>query len=367
MRILLLVPIHTIYTSSHTKYIYGIPEDQGQASWVSALLELGHKIAVYKYTDSVIIPNSIFQFIISRLDKHFPVFTGRIKRKLQKHYKYNPDNFFKSLRFENLAIAFKPDIVIISGGLTSIYPSSIEKIKKTCKSKIYLFSGVNPKVTFTKVEKQLIEKGIIDTVFENDKAYADNWKKFGVKTEVLPISSVDPKKHHKIKLTKKEQEMYGCEVCFVGSITQDRMKKLGHFTKYNFKFWGDVKPGVKIPFSLKPFYKGEAHGKKMIKIFNASKIVLNFQPHDMSPGGNMRTFEINGSGAFQLADKVDPSFFTDKKELVIFKNLTEGVRQIDYYLKNKKARQEIAKKGFERAHREHTYVKHFKKLFEGKI
>lgn len=364
MKILLLTPIHRGYNSKSVKKIYGIPESQGQASWVGALETLRHTVHVFRYTDSVIVPNGIQSIVFSFFEERYPIFTGRIRRKLERYYRYNPDVFLKSLRFKAVAKNYKPDLIIISGGITSVLPSSIKKIKNSFKSKVLLFSGINPRISSTQLERDLIKEKIIDLIIENDKGYAENWGKLGVKTKVLPISSVDPRKHRKIHLTKQEQEEYGSDVCFVGSITQDRIKKLEHFIGFYFKFWGDVKSGVEIPSTLKPFYQGTASGEKMIRIFNAAKIVLNFQPADMTAGGNMRTFEISGSGAFQLADRIDSKWFINKKEVVLFSDLKDAVKKIKYYLKHEKKRKTIGERGFQRAHRDHTYAKRFKNLLD---
>lgn len=76
----------------------------------------------------------------------------------------------------------------------------------------------------------------------------------------------------------------------------------------------------------------------------------------------MRTFEIPGCGAFQLVDKVDPSWFKIGKEVVVFRDLGDLKKKIRYYLRNERERQAIAQAGYKRAHREHTYEKRFKQL-----
>lgn len=128
------------------------------------------------------------------------------------------------------------------------------------------------------------------------------------------------------------------------------------------KIWGDLISGVGLYKELKPYYQGTAYGEKMVKIFNAAKTVLNFQPTDMTHGGNMRTFEIPGCGAFQLTNKVDSNFLLPDKEIVLFKNTSDLREKIKYYLQNSKERLKIARVGFERVHKEHIYESHFKKL-----
>ncbi len=270
----------------------------------------------------------------------------------------------------NIAKNSKPNLVIISGGITSIFPETIKKIKITNHCKVLLFSGVNSVTSATQVEKIMIKEGIVDAVVENDRGYADLWKKMGAKKViVLPISSVDPKLHRRVKLTVQEQEEYGCDVCFVGSLTNDRQEKLIELiqrdsgqARMTVKIWGDILTIIGLREELKPYYQGTAYGEKMVKIFNAAKIVLNFQPEDMTHGGNMRTFEIPGCGAFQIADRIDPNFLTDGNDYISFNSPSDLKTKIKYYLQNESKRLKIAKTGAERARKEHTYAKHFEKL-----
>lgn len=356
MKILLLSPVHRVEKGGKTTL--GIPFYQGQASWVRALKKIGHEVQVFNYSKSVILPNSLVIFLQSFLESHFPIVYTKIRRVFQKLYIVNLDNYLRSFKLKKTIAENRPDVIIISGGISTILPFSL---KTSYHPKIFLFSGVNPVYASTKLEEKLIKHGIIDVVVENDIGYAQSWEKIGAKkTIVLPISAVDSEIHKKKELTVKEKKILGSDVCFVGSITQDRVEKLKAYTRYNFKFWGDVKPGVSIPEELKEFYKGPAFGEKMIKIFNASKIVLNFQPKDMKYGGNMRTFEIPGCGAFQVVDRVDLSWFGKGPKLSTFLSVQGKMR---YYIEQNKQRETLAKKWYDYVHKNHTYEKHFKKLF----
>lgn len=363
MKVLLLTPVHNEYVARKSKKLCGIPVTQGQASWVKAILSLGHEIDVFIYSSSVIIPHGIHIRIMYFLEKYFPIFTGRVRRRLEKFYKYNPDVIIRSIIFEKKANAFKPDIICISGGLTCILPAFIKRVKDKYHAKVLLFSGVNPIYSITPVERNLVKSAIIDYVIENDSGYADEWRKKGVNSFVLPISSVDPDLHKKVILSSKEKKQYSCDVSFVGSITPDRVQKLKSLTKYNFKFWGDIKPGVSIPADLAPYYQGLANSETMIKIFNASKIVVNLQPKDMVSGGNMRTFEIPATGSFMLTDKIDEKWFKEIRP-VIFSSISDAKSKIDYYLENDSERIDHAKKLKKYMLQNHTYKIHFHRLFQ---
>jgi len=74
----------------------------------------------------------------------------------------------------------------------------------------------------------------------------------------------------------------------------------------------------KLDSRLESVYQGEAWGKKVVNIYNSAKIVINFVPRHMKFGGNLRTFTIPGSGAFQLTNRCPQDWFKPNQEIVIF-------------------------------------------------
>lgn len=377
MRILLLGPVHREKEFLKQKGKHPFLRGQGQQSWVEAFEELGHEVFVFRYTDSILVPQMLRVFISDMFQRFFPVWKARYDRFKSAYYFVSFENFLKNRRLLSLSRRIKPQLLIISGGVRSIFPETIKKIKNTYQCKVLLFSGVNPNTSATQVEKIMIREGIVDAVVENDSGYAELWEKLGAKKViVLPISSVDPKLHRRVRLAPQEQEEYGCDVCFVGSLTRDRQEQLAELindrdsgrahsslARMTISVWGDILPVVGLREELKPYYRGTAYGEKMVKIFNASKIVLNFQPKDMTHGGNMRTFEIPGCGAFQLADRVDSKWFTDSEDIVLFKSLNDLREKVSYYLSHNQERDRIAENGYNTAYKEYTYKERFKQLF----
>lgn len=363
MRILLLAQVHREkeYLKENGKLPF--PRFQAHNAWLRAFETLGYKVSIFKYTDSILMPSVARVYLKDFFEKLFPIWTSRFFRIKSKLYFLSLENLLRNRKLLSLAHRSKPNLIIISGGLSSIYPSTIKRIKDRYDAQVLLFSGVNPKVAATLVERILVKKRIADIVVENDRGYAKNWKKLGAKkTIVLPISSVDPKIHKKIKLSNKEKKEYSCDVCFAGTLMFDRQQALSKLLDLDIKIWGDIPIGTKLDKKLKSRYCGTAFGEKMVKIFNAAKIVLNFQPKDMTHGGNMRTFEIPGCHAFQLADRIDPDFLTNGRDYVSFTNIQDIKAKIKYYLQNESKRLRIAESGAKRAYQGHTYEKHFKKL-----
>lgn len=362
MKILLVAPIHKekdyLDQKGNNHFLIG----QAQQSWVDALENLGHKVGIFRYSDSVIVPNKIRINISAFFQKITPLFYSRFRRFNDNYYFLSPESHFKNRKLLNLALKSKPDLIIISGGAWCLFPKVIEKIKNSLGIKVLLFSGVDPNIGSPKAERKLT-KEVIDLIVVNDNGFAKEWEKFGSKkTLVLPVSAVDPKFHRRIKLSKEEKKEYSCDVCFVGSLTGDRQVLLSKLLNFNIKIWGDLPPGVNLRSELKEKYQGKATGEKMIKIYSGAKIVLNIYREGMRVGGNMRAYEIFGSGAFQLTNREEPGF-KNNSEFVAFTDYKDLQNKINYYLLNRKERVEIAQNGFRQAHGMQTYEKHFEKLF----
>lgn len=369
MKILLLGPVHLEKEFLKQKGKYPFLLGQGQQSWVDALTDLGHEVFVFRYTDSIIIPYKIRVYTESFLNNTFPIWMARLQRIRNKFYYFSIENYLKNFKIINLAKKIKPDLVIISGGASCIYPSTIKQIKEDFKINVLLFSGINPKVGSNDIEKEMVKKHLIDAVVVNDAGFGKNWQELGAKKIiVLPVSSVDPKIHKKIKLSLEKKTEYESDVCFVGTLSEERQEILKRVQNDNgnirLKIWGDIPSGVNLKLELLPFYKGKARGEKMVKIYNASKLALNIHSPDMTSGGNMRTFEITGSGAMQLVDYVDKNWFVNGKEIIVFNDVNDLKEKIAYYLKHDRERKKIANAGYKRAHKDHTYKKHFLTLLK---
>lgn len=72
---------------------------------------------------------------------------------------------------------------------------------------------------------------------------------------------------------------------------------------------------------------------------------------------NPRTFEIAGTGAFQLTDvRFDtPNFYVPGKEIATYSSPEELIGKIEYYLIREDERMAIARAGLKRTLRDHTY------------
>jgi len=112
-------------------------------------------------------------------------------------------------------------------------------------------------------------------------------------------------------------------------------------------------------------------GHELNMIYAESKVVigdtlcLNFDyPNYLSD----RIFETTGRGGFIIHPYIKgiEDFFEIGKEIVTFKfgDFKDLKSKIDYYVENKKEREEIRRAGSERTKRDHTYLQRWAKILE---
>lgn len=107
---------------------------------------------------------------------------------------------------------------------------------------------------------------------------------------------------------------------------------------------------------------------EMVKIFNTTKINLNFS--GSSYNGTVkhihgRVFEVLMCGGFLLTEYTEgiEDYFVIGKEIECFESMTEAVEKIEYYLKHEDKRVEIAEAGHTRAMKDHTWENRLKNIF----
>ena len=169
-----------------------------------------------------------------------------------------------------------------------------------------------------------------DRVYSFDQAAVEAYRKLGIRdVRYLPLA-MSPALHRRM------EEAVIHDVSFVGNIHPNRKP---FFERLQRRF--DV-------FVTKAFMDD------MVRIYNASKIVLNL---GIGPTGiQQRVFEALGCGAFLITNEipVHQRLFEDRKHLVYFndRNIED---LIAYYLENETERQTIAEAGYMEALARHTF------------
>lgn len=163
------------------------------------------------------------------------------------------------------------------------------------------------------------------------------------------------------------------DICFIGNLNfYPARKKLFEeiISKYgdlNVQLWGKSWEWYNI-FNQYEYKIKRRELKKHINnynvspniingIYNNSKICINIHHPQSKEGLNPRTFEIPGSGGFELVDhkqKLDDMFKTGK-EIESYNNSKELFEKIEYYINNDKDRSRISQTGYKKAKNYHTF------------
>lgn len=97
---------------------------------------------------------------------------------------------------------------------------------------------------------------------------------------------------------------------------------------------------------------------EMPKVFSASRINLNFTIPNIKSGIPLRIWDILGSGGFLMTNFQAelPLYFTEGEDLVCFDGIDDLCEKTNYYLTHEDARLQIAKNGYEKVKKHHSYV-----------
>lgn len=137
------------------------------------------------------------------------------------------------------------------------------------------------------------------------------------------------------------------------------------------KVWLDILQKLCLKNNIKSFFP-IGHGRDLPwsfedinKLYNQTKINISFAPKE-PPGRivNLRNFEICMSGNFQLMQYTPciKEYFEVGKEIICWKNKKDLFEKILYYMENEDEREKIAKNGYKRAIKDHTWSKRFEKI-----
>lgn len=323
------------------------------------LLNLGHGVKVFDFRQSQYLKSNLGASVKSFIKKILPV------------NKYPLPSIVGSLENDkmnnSLLISvkeYKPDIVFVLMGDT-ISASILEKIKQegTIIVNWFLDSVAHP------VRKSFVENvsRFYDYFFMIDSEEVLNYVKVSARVIKTMHIGCYPKVHKKISLSEKEKNEYGSDVSFVGTVKYKRAEVLGSLNEFNLGVWGYW--ADRVSWLEKCYRKQYVYGEEAVKIYNASKIVLDI--HLAYGSGEKifnvtpRIFEVPASGGFLLVDanSLLSDLYKIGEEIVCYNNENDLKEKIVYYLKHPEEREKIVLKGRQRAYSDHTYEKRFKDMF----
>ena len=165
------------------------------------------------------------------------------------------------------------------------------------------------------------------------------------------------------------------DISFVGNMygfRKEMLEKLSiDFPNLKMRFYGIYQSRKHIIAFLKFLLSGKARffknknisPKRVNKLYNKSKIVLNFEHPQAEGGWSSRLVEILGSGAFQIVSHKDVLDYYFKDGLISFRSYEELVSMIKLYLENQTLRNLIMVEGHKKVFPQYTNYFQLQKIF----
>lgn len=268
----------------------------------------------------------------------------------------------------NTALSYKPDLTLILTGET-ITTETLHNIRKEgiIVANWFMDSVSSPH------RRSFVEEisPSYDFFFIIDSLEVLKYVKIGARyVYCLPLG-LDPAVHRTMHLDDDEKQKYSSNVTFVGTVIPVREDILKAVANFGLNIWAPPTSvygsWVDKKSELSKCYRGgPIFGDEVVKIYNASKIVVSI---DSLYGNKIfsvtpRVFEVAGCGSFHICNfnKQLSKLLEIGEEIVCFKTKEDLKRLIKYYLVNEDEREAIAKNGQKRVYKDHTYARRIEEM-----
>jgi spore maturation protein CgeB len=254
-------------------------------------------------------------------------------------------------RLERVGLAWRPALtLVIKGG--PFGPEFIARFRQRVGTRVVNVFPDNPlwMIPFEAVEAY-------DVFFTKERYALRSLQQAGLRNlHYLPMYCV-PAHHHPVTLSDDERSRYGGPLSFVGSRYPYRERFLRELRGYPLRVWGGGWTGARDPAIRAMIAGGPVWGREKLCVYSGSTLSLN-QHHPMNDivGVNTRAFELAAAGACQVVDfKEDlATLFKPGEELVVYRDLPDLRRQLDYHLAHPDEAQALGANARRRALAEHT-------------
>jgi spore maturation protein CgeB len=245
---------------------------------------------------------------------------------------------------------YKPDLIFFEKNLY-IYPSTLNYIKQLGIVIIHFSTDdqFNPNnQTFFYLNSIKIYDFHITT-----KSYNVNELYLHGAKSVFFVNNATDESIFKPIINNDLISQYNCDVGFIGTWEKERADSILYLANNDIKVrvWG---PGWKNKrYLIHPniFIENKyLIGQQYIYAINATKINLNFLRKENRDLQTTRSIEIPACNAFMLAEfsNEHATLFEEDKEAVFFRNNTDLLTKVIFYLENDTLRNSISKNGFNR-------------------
>lgn len=207
------------------------------------------------------------------------------------------------------------------------------------------------------------EKGYLDAVVDaQTKIYGYNFCEEMISEQILQALRKIPS--YEVASELEEYEKYILAHTYLGAkVTEkERIQLLGTLSNYynvDLYTYGETK------FLPKVNNKGTVSSERYQKVvFYLSKINLNITSKPIMSGLSLRVWDIMGSGGFLISNYQEEieDYFVIGEDLEVFSSEEELVDKVGYYLEHDDIREKIAKSGYEKVRKYHSYDERIKQM-----
>lgn len=293
---------------------------------------------------------SLFGYSNFRLSSRLPVL-------------YGVENFLADRKLGRLIRRFSPSLVLVIKG-DRIRTDSIRRLRQRYAIPVVNYWIDDP----ARITMSTAISPAYDHFFTNSPDAVSRHRDAGCAAPHWLTFGISPTVHRKIELTGLERRTYGSDICFSGTISEKRLHILESLADFDIRIWAPrcittatgATESIQRPLpASSPLYDKFSDRRvwwdEMVKVYNASRIVLNI--HDPQTCPIMRDFEAPGCGAFLITDSAQKlaELFIPGEEIVCFESVDDLRAKVQYYLCHADERGAIARNGYEKAHALHRY------------
>jgi spore maturation protein CgeB len=329
----------------------------------TALLNAGHEVKIFDFRESQYLKGNVLSYVKPKIKRLLNLSPRKIP--VINRIEINKMN----ISLYNTALSYKPDLILILKGET-IAKETLHKIR----NKGFVMANWFMDSVYSPQAKSFVEEisSFYDFFFIIDSLEVLKYVKIGARYVYWLPLALDPAVHKTVYLQDDEKQRYSSNVSFVGTVIPVREDILEAIAKFGLNIWG---PPVSAygswkdgkPVLSRCYRGGPIFGEEVVKIYNASKIVVSID----SLYGNQifavtpRVFEVAGCGAFHVCnynEQLGKLHFEIGEDIVCFNKKEDLRKLVKYYLRNDDERAAIAKNGQKKAFEYHTYARRIEEM-----
>ena len=254
-------------------------------------------------------------------------------------------------RLERVCLSWRPHrVLVLKGG--PINPELIRRVKQRTGA---LFLNLFPDNPLWMIPFECIEP--YDLFFTKERYAMRQLQLVGLTNlHYLPLYCV-PAFQHPVDLTPDQAEPLARVAALVGRHYPYRERFVRELADRPVRVWGPGWDRVADPAVRARVAGGGVWGTDKLRIYSGAPLSLNLH-HPMNDvvGVNIRTFELAAAGACQVVDAKEDlaALFKPGEEVLIFRDVGELRRCLDYYLEHPDEARAIGANARRRALAEHT-------------